>query len=161
MCFRPPRDLDSKACVTIGEKVTSFSLTPYLDRNLFMFYLCTPFKTQSCFVALCFSVPSLSLDYYITAECLLSWRCVFGLVTSHDLPTHSCRERLTEHYIPIKHFWLWGEWNAFIALQAVKIFILKSSNKWNFPLAEVPNIFSAVKLRAEVSVIQTLKHLYI
>lgn len=29
----------------------------------------------------------------------------------------------------------------FIALQAVKIFILKSSNKWNFPLAEVPNIF--------------------
>lgn len=49
----------------------------------------------------------------------------------------------------------------FIALQAVKIFILKSSNKWNFPLAEVPNIFSAVRLRAEVSVIQTLKHLYI
>lgn len=29
---------------------------------------------------------------------------------------------------------------SFIAHQAVKIFILNSSDKWNFPLAEVPAV---------------------
>lgn len=38
----------------------------------------------------------------------------------------------------------------FIAHQAVKIFILNSSNKWNFPLAEVP-AFSLLELAGSQS----------
>lgn len=64
VCFRPPRDLDSKACVTIGEKVLSPGrLCPTLN----------PIQGLDVF----------SLGSYVTAHCLLLRTSAFGLEQSH------------------------------------------------------------------------------
>lgn len=63
VCFRPPRDLDSKACVTIGEKVPSPAPPPPFS----------PIQGLNLF----------SLRSYVTAHCLLLRPSAFGLVQSH------------------------------------------------------------------------------
>lgn len=105
MCFRPPRDLDSKACVTIGEKVISFFISFFL--KLFLS-----------------SVINLSIYLFLwdlTAVC--RWLRYARLNITAESNTSDCEEAGT----------------LFIALQAVKIFILNSSNKRSFPLAEAPD----------------------
>lgn len=131
--LRPPRDLDSKACVTIGEKVTSCPASPYLDQSLFI--LTCALHSNPCHASW-ISVSSLSSDCYITAECLLSWRCVSPW-SRPTISQHTAVENASLSITSQSNISDCGENGMpFIALRAVKIFILKSSNKRNFPLAE-------------------------
>lgn len=151
--LRPPRDLDSKACVTIGEKVTPCPASPYLDQSLFI--LTCALHSNPCHASW-ISVSSLSSDCYITAECLLSWRCVSPW-SRPTISQHTAVENASLSITSQSNISDCGENGMpFIALRAVKIFILKSSNKRNFPLAEFFfSCQSAVKLKTEVRVIQT------
>lgn len=82
------------------------------------------------------SVSSLSSDCYVTADCLLSWQ----RVSPRSRPTisqHTAAENASLSVTSQSNTSDWGENGMpFIALRAVKTFILKSSNKRNFPLAE-------------------------
>lgn len=88
------------------------------------------------------SVSSLSSDCYVTAECLLSWQ----RVSPRSRPTisqHTAVENASLSVTSQSNTSDWGENGMpFIALRAVKTFILKSSNKRNFPLAEFFFFFS-------------------
>lgn len=93
VCFRPPRDLDSKACVTIGEKVILFHLCTFPNpiQGLYFFLL----HNSSLFTFF----PSAGV--FLVHRGRLSKGCV------------RCKERPAEHYGRIEHFWLWGDWNVF------------------------------------------------
>lgn len=132
VCFRPPRDLDSKACVTIGEKVILFHWLIFASGRIY-FHLCT------------FAIPiqAFNMLFLLTLNSYITFLCVFLVPHSESTEVGLINAVFAVKNAPVN---ITAELNTsdcgetgmpFIAHQAVKIFILNPSNKWNFPLAEL------------------------
>lgn len=103
LCFSPPRDLDSKACVTIGEKVISL---------LFIFS------------------PSLFLSFTSLFDLLRGNVVIkrFALRPQFGFINVSCKTAPVNIAAELNTSDCGQTGMSFIGLQAVKIFILNSSN---------------------------------